>query len=352
MADDGRKSADGRKRKPPPGSRAPSRRPTGSGDGRREPASRSAGSQPPAKPPRPAQKSTDGGRGDGSRRADGGRAPGPVGADRGRGAAPRGSGRPDRPAREKRPERSQPASSAPEIAAAISWHDLESDVRRQLTTLPKALAQDVGRRLVAAALSFETDPELAFLHAEEAGRLASRVAAAREAVGLTAYATGRWEKARAELRAARRLSGSDEFLPIIADCERGMGHPERALEIAGGPEAAGLKGEDAVEMRIVASGARRDLGQVDAAVVTLQCPELRQTGKPWTARLRYAYADALLAAGRQAEAIEWFQRSAASDPSGETESAERLDELTGTTFMDDEELLDAADDDQAGSDST
>jgi hypothetical protein len=130
------------------------------------------------------------------------------------------------------------------------------------------------------------------------------------------------------------MSGSDDYLPVIADCERGLGHPERALEIAGSAEAARLNGAARVEMRIVSSGARRDLGQSEAAVVTLQGPELRQTGQPWTARLRYAYADALLAAGRRAEAIDWFRRSAASDADGETEASERLDELTGTTFID------------------
>ncbi len=178
------------------------------------------------------------------------------------------------------------------------------------------------------------EPEQAHLHASEAARIASRVAPAREALGVTAYATGRWAQARSELRAAGRLSGSDEFLPMIADCERGLGKPERALEIAGSPEAARLDRTARVELRIVASGARRDLGQYDAAVVTLQCPELRDAAKPWAARLRYAYADALLAAGRTDEATDWFRRASESDPDGETDAVERLDELGGTVFID------------------
>lgn len=210
-------------------------------------------------------------------------------------------------------------------------------MRRQLRTLPKGLAEEVARRLAAAAASFEDDPELAHQHATEATRIASRVAAVREAAGLTAYATGRWAQARSELRAARRLSGSDEFLPILADCERGLGKPERALEIAGTPEAARLDKATTVELRIVASGARRDLGQLDAAVVTLQCPELRDAGKPWSARLRYAYADALLAAGRTEDAVTWFGRAAEADPDGETEAQERLDELAGLVFVDAED---------------
>jgi tetratricopeptide (TPR) repeat protein len=192
----------------------------------------------------------------------------------------------------------------------------------------------VAKRLVAAGRFFDDDPELAHRHSSEATRMASRVAAVREATGLTAYATGRWAQARSELRAARRLSGSDEFLPMLADCERGLGKPERALELAGSPEAARLDKATTVEMRIVASGARRDLGQLDAAVVTLQCSELRDESKPWSARLRYAYADALLAAGRDDEAAGWFERAAQADPTGETDAQERLEELTGLVFVD------------------
>jgi tetratricopeptide (TPR) repeat protein len=191
----------------------------------------------------------------------------------------------------------------------------------------------VAARLVAAAQLLETDPELAYPHAVEAARLASRVAAPREALGVIAYATGRWAQARSELRAAARLSGSDDFLPMIADCERGLGRPDRALEIAKSPAAADLDRAGAVEMRIVASGARRDLGQLDAAVLTLQTPDLRAEHEPWSARLRYAYADALLAAGRTEDAETWFRRAADVDVDGSTEAQERLDELAGTVFL-------------------
>lgn len=220
------------------------------------------------------------------------------------------------------------------IPADITGEELDPDVRRQLRTLPKGLAEEVAKRLVATGRFLEEDPELAHLHAGEATRIASRVAAVREANGLTAYSTGRWAQARSELRAARRLSGSDAFLPMLADCERGLGKPERALELAGSPEAARLDKATRVELRIVASGARRDMGQLDAAVVTLQCPELRDESKPWSGRLRYAYADALLSAGRTAEAVDWFERAARADPEGETDAQERLEELAGLVFTD------------------
>jgi hypothetical protein len=61
-------------------------------------------------------------------------------------------------------------------------------------------------------------------------------------------------------------------------------------------------------------------------------PELtRGTGQA-AARLRYAYADTLLAAGREDEALEWFHRAAAADADDATDAIERIAELEGVTF--------------------
>jgi hypothetical protein len=109
----------------------------------------------------------------------------------------------------------------------------------------------------------------------------------------------------------------------MADCERGLGNPLKALALAGSAEVKRLGKAEEIEMRIVASGARRDLGEFDAAVVTLQCRELKSEGDEWALRLRYAYADALEAAGRVDEAREWFGKCAALDGDEETDAAER-----------------------------
>jgi tetratricopeptide (TPR) repeat protein len=120
---------------------------------------------------------------------------------------------------------------------------------------------------------------------------------------------------------------------MIADCERGLERPERALALASTPEAATLDREGKVELLLVAAGARRDLGQLEAAVLTLQVPALNSRGPgQWLARLRYAYADALLEVGRTDEARTWFSRAATMDPEGETDAAERVDELDGFRF--------------------
>ncbi|WP_232265921.1 hypothetical protein [Streptomyces pactum] len=202
-------------------------------------------------------------------------------------------------------------------------------------SLPKTLAEDVARNLVMVARLLDEDPEQAYGYSRVALRLASRVAAVREAAGFASYATGKYAEALAEFRAARRMTGSVELWPVMADCERGMGRPERALAMAGEPEVQKLDRAGQVEMRLVAAGARRDMGQADAAVVTLQGPELASHSvQPWTARLRYAYADALLAVGRENEAREWFAKALEADQGGTTDASDRLAELDGVEFVD------------------
>ncbi|MGW1077643.1 hypothetical protein [Streptomyces sp. NPDC002537] len=202
-------------------------------------------------------------------------------------------------------------------------------------SLPKGLAEEVARNLVMVAKLLDEEPEQAYAYSKIALRLASRVAAVREAAGFAAYATGKYSEALAEFRAARRMTGSVELWPVMADCERGMGRPERALAMAGEPEVHKLDKAGQVEMRLVAAGARKDMGQADAAVVTLQSPELASNSvQPWTARLRYAYADALLAVGREDEAREWFAKALEADQGGMTDASDRLAELDGVEFTD------------------
>ena len=230
----------------------------------------------------------------------------------------------------------------------VQASELDRVTLNSLRTLPDGLAEIVARHLAAAARALPDDPQLALAHARAASRRAGRVALVREAVGIAAYTAGDYGTALTELRAAARISGSAEYLAMMADCERGLGRPEKALDLAASPQAEMLDRDARVELLIVAAGARRDLGQVDAAVLTLQVPALRSTAKgSWLARLRYAYADALLEADRAPEAREWFQRAAQADPEGETDAAERVDELDGLVF---DELAeeDGEDGDDAG----
>lgn len=221
-------------------------------------------------------------------------------------------------------------SGRPKLPDDVDPADLDREVRAELRTLPKGLADLVAAHLVMVGRLIDDDLELALEHARFARSRAARVAGVREATGLAAYHAGRWSEAVSELRAARRLGGGPGLLAVLADCERALGRPERALELARDPAVERLEPDEAVELRIVAAGARRDLGQFDAAVVALRGPDLDpQRRDPWSARLFYAYADNLLAAGRQEEAVQWFMRAADADDEAETDAAERVGELAG-----------------------
>lgn len=237
---------------------------------------------------------------------------------------PVGSGGPGRLARPA--IREPPPPIPPEVAVT----DLPREVLAELRELPPERRDTLARHLAAAGELLEGDPESAYQHAAFARRSAGRLPSVREAAGVAAYRTGRYAEALGDLRAYTRLSGDCRHLPVMADCERGLGRPERALALARSADAGRLGRAERVELRIVASGARRDLGEARAALVELRGPELDSTGvSPWTPRLWYAYADALLAAGERAEAIVWFTSTSAVDTDAETDADRRLTDLTG-----------------------
>jgi tetratricopeptide (TPR) repeat protein len=199
-----------------------------------------------------------------------------------------------------------------------------------LQGLPEKLAARVARHLVAAGRLIEEDPETAYQHALAARARAARIAVVREACGEAAYAAGEYAVALSELRAAKRMSGAAAYLPMMADCERALGRPDRALSMARSPAVATLEADQKAEMTIVEAGARRDLGDVEAALRTLENSPLRSRSRAeWVVRLRYAYADALIAAGRVDDATAWFHRAAAIDGDEVTDAAERAAELEG-----------------------
>lgn len=287
----------------------------------------------------------------GSGRGASGRGPTGQGAPRGSGA-----GRPQRPAggrgATERPRGGQgrdeerrggtrltptsPRLPEPAIDEDVTGAELDRAVHAELRTLSKENAKGVAQHLVMVARRLAEDDAVgALAHAETAARRAGRVAPVREALGLVAYHTGDWARALREFRTVRRLSGSSHVLPYLVDCERGLGRPERALELARSAEGSTLEPAERAELAVVVSGIRRDLGQVEASLAELAQSPLLRSGRnqPWWAALAYAYAEGELARGRLAAAREWFSRAAANDVEGRTDAAERLDELDGTTFV-------------------
>ena len=215
----------------------------------------------------------------------------------------------------------------PQIADDIRAGDLDRSVRQSLSNVPPKLAERVARHLVAAGRLIDEDPQTALAHARAARARASRNAFVREAVGETAYAAGDYSQALSELRAARRMNGVQAYAAVIADCERALGRPERATRMDTAQLRAGLNHAERVELAIVVAGARRDMGQIDAGLQRLE-RENPAANSPGQARLRYAYADMLLAAGRPHESLEWFHKTAAADAHQETDAEERIAEFS------------------------
>ena len=219
--------------------------------------------------------------------------------------------------------RLRPRIFEPDIPEEITGEELDKSLRAELLSLSPENAKVVSRHLECLALYADSDPLLAHKHGVAAAHHAGRLAVVRESAGLAAYRAGFYEIALKELRAAHRISGDVSMWPVMADCERGLGNPLKALALAGSPEVKRLAKPEEIEMRIVAAGARRDLGELDAAVVTLTCKDLSNESEDWAVRLRYAYADALEAAGRIKEAREWFEKCAALDVDETTDASER-----------------------------
>jgi tetratricopeptide (TPR) repeat protein len=204
-------------------------------------------------------------------------------------------------------------------------------VRGALRGLDPRNAEKVAGHLVAAGTLVEEDPAAALAHARAARDRASRVAAVREAVGVAAYHAGDFAEAAREIRAYRRMSGDQGYRAVLADCERAMGRPDVALRLVAEALAEGPDVEETVELRIVESGARLDLGEDAAARLVLEGelgvrpdPSSLEGADPSRLRIASAYADLLEAQGEQDRATEWLTAIAAADPEDLTGAVGRL----------------------------
>jgi tetratricopeptide (TPR) repeat protein len=226
----------------------------------------------------------------------------------------------------RRPER--PRSTAPVIDDDVTGRELDKQVRQELSTLEGPVAGTVARHLVMAGRLMDDDPELAHRHAQHARSLAGRVAVVREAAGYAAYNAEHYDVALTEFKAARRISGRAEFLAVMADCERGVGRPHKALELAADDAASRLPAEQRAELAIVTAGALRDLDRSDEALALLQrtLPS-RVSHDQWVARVQYALGDLLAELGRTDDAVSAFAAAEAGDVEGSLDAGVRVVEL-------------------------
>ena len=206
-----------------------------------------------------------------------------------------------------RDEYTAPNGDEPTIPAGVSAEELDKDALRALSTLSGINRDIVARHLVMAGQLIDLDPELAYKHAKAAASRAGRVDVVREASALTAYASGHYEEALREVRAMRRLRGDLSLRAIEADCERGLGRPERAIEIIDQTDTSQLDLAEQVELVLVSSGARADLGQNEVGLVIVDdaIAALGTDADPeFLRRLMSVKADRLRELGREEEAAQ------------------------------------------------
>jgi 23S rRNA pseudouridine2605 synthase len=204
----------------------------------------------------------------------------------------------------------RPRHDDPDLPDEVSARDLPGEARVELKTLSKDNAEWVARHLVMASRLIETDPELAHEHATSAARRAGRIGVVRETLAITAYATGDFALALRELRTYRRISGSNDQLPLMVDSERGVGRPDRALELGRSVDRSTLGADVQVALAIAMSGARLDLEQPEAALAELEIPQLDPNRAfSWSPDLFHAYAEVLEELGRDDQAASWRERA-------------------------------------------
>jgi tetratricopeptide (TPR) repeat protein len=226
------------------------------------------------------------------------------------------------------PRAEKPERLEPEIPQEIYREELDPQIIRELSSLASDNAEQTARHLLALVHFLGEDPERAHAHGVAASNRAARVGRVRELAGIAAYNAGKFDVALREFKTAFRITGDPSFWPMMADSQRGLGEPLKALEMGRAPEAKLLDKDGQVELRIVLGGARKDLAEFDGAVTALNCKELQEENSQWAARLRYAYADALAAVGKFDEAKKWFNRAASVDIDGETDAQERISQLS------------------------
>ncbi|WP_029678435.1 hypothetical protein [Bifidobacterium sp. 7101] len=193
----------------------------------------------------------------------------------------------------------------PKMPKGLEWSMLSKDDRLRLRGLSKEHAENIGLHILAAYALEETDPQGALAHAKWAARQASRIDLARETLALVAYRQGDYKLALKEFRTAHRMNGYSDYLPFIADCERGLGNPRKAIEEATSEEGSQLQGESKAEMFLVYAGALGDLGLWDKAIETVQAL-VKARGLSGDYRMRAVQAEQnfLEQAGRSQEALE------------------------------------------------
>ena len=191
----------------------------------------------------------------------------------------------------------------PKVPDEVQPGDLERGARGELRALGRANAENVARHLVMVQRLLNEDPQAAYEHARYAASHAGRVAVVRETAGIAAYLAGHYSEALREIRAARRLSGLDLHRAIEVDCERALGHLDKALQAAQAADPRQLDAIERAELAMVVSSLRHDMGQTDLGLIIIEdAIRARPSDSETLRRLHSVRADRLEELGRHQEA--------------------------------------------------
>lgn len=200
----------------------------------------------------------------------------------------------------------RPSKNAPEIDTDVTGKELENWTLRALRQLEAQNADTVAKHLVMVGRYLDIDPDFALEHAIAASKRAGRIGVVREVVGIAAYAAENFELALRELRTHRRISGSNDHLALLVDCERALGRVDKALTLAEEATQEEVPAAVRSEVAIVVSGIYVDRGELSQAISSLEIPELNpKRGYDYSPRLFNAYAELLQQDGRTKEAARW-----------------------------------------------
>lgn len=193
----------------------------------------------------------------------------------------------------------------PKMPKGMEWAMLSKESRERLRGLSKEHAENIGLHILAAYALEEEEPKLALEHAKWAAKQASRIDFSRETLAFIAYRQGDYKLAAREFRTAMRMNGYLDYLPFIADCERGIGNLDKALEICMSDEAKSVVGEVKAELFLVYAGVLADTNHIDKAIELVHVMG-RSKGLPGEYRMRAIQAEQyfLEEAGRNDEALE------------------------------------------------
>ena len=228
--------------------------------------------------------------------------------------------------------RRRPEFVDPPLPDSVRASDLDFGARVQLRQLSKEHAEFVARHLAMAGSLIDDDPALAHEHALAAARKGARVAVVRETLAITAYVNSDYALALRELRTYRRISGRDDEIPLMVDSERGLGRPDRALEVGREADRGSLPVDVQVHLAIAMSGARLDLGQPEMALAELEIPQLdRDRAFSYSPELFRAYAVVLEDLQRDDEAKVWSDAADRAEAALEARTHDEFETIEVTT---------------------